>query len=62
MLTALGVLKDILGFVVAYVDNNCAGKVRQDSILLQLVAHDWGIGFTSGTNSKSLLTIANSVV
>ena len=62
MLVAFWVLEDVFAFDMEKTESNGPGKKRHQGILLELVREDGSIAFALGSNSHSLLGIADGDV
>lgn len=62
MFVTFWVLEDIFAFDVEKTEGNGPGEKRNQGILLKLVREDWSIAFALGSNSHSLLCIADGDV
>ena len=62
VLLALRVSEVVLSGVIPHVKYHSSGKAGQDSILLELEAHDGCVRLSIGTHSHSLLRVPDCVV
>ena len=59
MFVTLWVLEDVFAFDVEKAESNGSREKWYQSILLKLIREDWSIAFALGSNSHSLLGIAD---
>lgn len=62
MLSSLLVGEELLSSVKTEIEDDCSSEEWVQSVLLELIRHDWGVRFASWSNSESLLRIFNRVM